>query len=384
MSAADSRPVILQVLPALGGGGVERGTIEIVAAIARAGWMPLVASAGGRLAAAVEHAGGRHVTLPLDSKQPWRIWLNAGRLARLVREGGVDLIHARSRAPAWSAWLAARRTGAHFVTTYHGAYSEGFAGKRAYNKVMASGERVIAISGHIAALVAERHGAGGERVRVIPRGVDPAVFDPASVSAERMMRLLTAWRLPVDQDIVLLPGRLTRWKGQAVLIEAVARMARRDIACVLVGDDQGRAHYARELAALAESLGIGDRVRLVGHCEDMPAALALSTVVVNASVEPEGFGRVVIEAQAMARLVVATAHGGAAETIEPGVSGWLVPPGDAEALAATLDRLLALTPQDRATYGAQARAAVQARFTTRAMQDATIAVYREVLEGRAI
>lgn len=385
MSASDSRqPVILQVLPALGGGGVERGTIEMVAAIARVGWKPLVASAGGRLAPAVAHAGGHHVVLPLDTKQPLRMWANAARLARLVRVAGVDVIHARSRAPAWSAWLAARRTGAHFVTTYHGAYSENVAGKRAYNAIMARGERVIAISAHIAALIAARHGLDGERIRIIPRGVDATQFDPSVVSTERMMRLLSAWRLQVDQDIVLLPGRLTRWKGQAVLIEALARMQRRDVACVLVGDDQGRDHYARELVALAERLGIGERVRLVGHCEDMPAALALASVVVNASTEPEGFGRVVVEAQAMARLVVATAHGGAAETIEPGVTGWLVPPGHPDALAAILDGLLQLTPLERAAYGAQARAAVQARFTTRAMQDATISVYRELLEGDAM
>jgi glycosyltransferase involved in cell wall biosynthesis len=379
MSRPDQPPVILQVLPALGGGGVERGTVEMVAAIAAAGWTPLVASAGGRLAPAVEHAGGRHVTLPLDTKQPWRIWRNAGRLAALVREAGVDLIHARSRAPAWSAWLAAGRTGTPFVTTYHAPYGEDLPGKRWYNGVMARGERVIAISRHIAALVAERHGVPPERLRVIHRGVDPRAFDPAGVSADRMMRLLAAWRLPVDQDIVLLPGRLTRWKGQGVLIEALARMSRTDLACVLVGDDQGRGRYAAELVTLAERLGVGERVRLVGHCEDMPAALALATVVVNASVAPEGFGRVIVEAQAMGRLVVATDHGGAAETIETGVSGWLVPPGDAAALAAVLDALLLLTPLERASFGARARAMVRARFTTRAMQDATMAVYREVL-----
>lgn len=376
--------MVLQVLPALRSGGVERGTVEMVAAIARAGWRPLVASAGGRLVPAVEHAGGHHVTLPLDSKQPLRIWRNAGRLERLVRAHGVDVIHARSRAPAWSAWLAAQRTGVAFVTTYHGAYSEtlpgNLPGKRAYNAVMARGDRVIAISRHIAGLVAGRHGVGPERLRVILRGVDPQRFDAAVVSAERMMRLLAAWRLPVDQDIVLLPARLTRWKGQAVLIRALARMTRQDVAGVLVGDEQGRG-YARELVQLAERLGVGERVRLVGHCEDMPAALALASVVVNASTEPEGFGRVIVEAQAMGRLVVATAHGGAAETIEPGVTGWLVPPGDPDALAAVLDGLLELTPEDQAAHGAQARLAVQAHFTTQAMQDATMGVYRELLEA---
>ena len=374
---------MLQVLPSLDGGGVERGTIEVAAAIARAGGTALVASAGGRLVPSVQKAGGRHVTLPLHSKRPWTVWLNAARLAGVVRAHNVTIVHARSRAPAWSAWLAARRTGAHFVTTYHGTYSEGFAGKRAYNAIMARGERVIAISHHIAGLVVGRHGVDPARVRVIPRGVDPAVFDPTRVGAERIRRLVAAWRLPDGAETILLPGRLTRWKGQAVLIEALALMARKDVVAVLAGDAQGRDHYAAELAARADRLGLGARVRIVGHCEDMPAALALAGVVVNASVEPEGFGRVVIEAQAMARPVVAASHGGAAETIEHDVTGWLVNPGDAAQLATALDWVLGLSAAERAGYGAAARASVEARYTTRAMQDATVAVYREVLAGVA-
>jgi glycosyltransferase involved in cell wall biosynthesis len=372
-------PVVLQVLPALGGGGVERGTVEITSIIARLGGLPLVASAGGRLAPAVERAGGRNLILGLDSKNPWRIWRNAAALERLIRAHQVDIVHARSRAPAWSALLAARRTGAHFVTTYHGSYNENLPGKRRYNAVMAMGERVIAVSQFIAGLIAERHGTDPARIRVIHRGVDPAVFDPARVGPDRQVRLLRAWRVQDGQTTLVLPGRLTRWKGQAVLIEALARMRHQGAVAVLVGADQGRARYAAELAALAERLGVGDRLRIVGDCEDMPAALSLSDVVVNASTDPEAFGRVVIEAQAMARPVVATDHGGAVETVAHGETGWRVPPGDADALATALDHALGLSQEERAALGARARASVLASYTVEAMQMKTIEVYREVL-----
>ena len=372
-------PVVLQVLPALGGGGVERGTVEITSIIARLGGLPLVASAGGRLAPAVERAGGRNLILGLDSKNPWRIWRNAAALERLIRAHQVDIVHARSRAPAWSALLAARRTGAHFVTTYHGSYNENLPGKRRYNAVMAMGERVIAVSQFIAGLIAERHGTDPARIRVIHRGVDPAVFDPARVGPDRQVRLLRAWRVQDGQTTLVLPGRLTRWKGQAVLIEALARMRHQGAVAVLVGADQGRARYAAELAALAERLGVGDRLRIVGDCEDMPAALSLSDVVVNASTDPEAFGRVVIEAQAMARPVIATDHGGAVETVAHGETGWRVPPGDADALATALDHALGLSQEERAALGARARASVLASYTVEAMQMKTIEVYREVL-----
>ncbi len=216
-------------------------------------------------------------------------------------------------------------------------------------------------------------------MRIIHRGVDPAVFDPDRVSYDRIRRQAAAWRLPDDHEAVLLPARLSRWKGQAVLIEAMARLQRTDITAVFLGSDQGRTAYARELGALAERLGVAEQVRIVGHCDDMPAALALAAVVVNASTEPEGFGRVIVEAQAMARPVVASGHGGAAETVEHDSTGWLVPPGDPAALAAMLDFVLALPPEHRAVFGARARASVAERFTVRAMQEATLAVYAEVL-----
>ena len=378
MQVTPDSPVVLQVLPSLFTGGVERGTIEITQAIAGADGVALVASAGGPLVSTVERAGGRHFMLPLDTKNPVTIWQNAARLAALIRSEHVMLVHARSRAPAWSAWLACQRTGTHFVTTYHGAYAENLPFKRLYNAVMARGEIVIAASHFIADLVQARHGVPENRIRVIPRGVDPAIFDPAAVVPDRLVRLARSWRLPDGAPTVTLPGRLTSWKGHSVLLDAIARLARKDVCCVLVGSDQGRSAYSARLMKEATALGIGDRVRLVGHCEDMPAAMMLSDVVVHASTQPEAFGRVVIEAQAMARLVIAADLGGPVETVVDGVTGWRVKPGDPDALAAALTVALDMGTEERRALGARARASVP---TVRGMQEATLDVYEAVLGG---
>jgi glycosyltransferase involved in cell wall biosynthesis len=380
MTGTASRyPTVLQVLPALETGGVERGTLEIAAAIEQAGGRALVASAGGRMVPGLLRCGAGHATLPLASRDPWRIWRNAAALEELIVRERVDIVHARSRAPAWSAFLAARRTGVPFVTTYHGAYNEGVPGKRWYNSVMARGKLVIAISGFIAELIQQRHGVPPARIRMIPRGVDTTLFDPANINGERVPNLARAWRVEDGLPIVLLPGRLTRWKGQAVLIHALSRLRNKDAVVVLAGSDQGRRGYAEELAALARRLRVEHRVRIVGDVTDMPAAMKLSDIVVNASTDPEAFGRVVIEAQAMARSVIATDHGGAVETVAHGVTGWRVRPGDPDELAGMLDAVLADTPARRMEMGTEARAMVTSRFTVKAMQDATLDVYREVL-----
>ncbi len=372
--------VILQVLPALRSGGVEQGTVEMVRAITAQGGRALVASAGGPLVASVEAAGGRHVTLPLATKNPLRIWRNAAALARLVRDEGVTLVHARSRAPAWSALLAARRTGARFLTTYHAPYSAGLPGKRLYNSVMARGERVIAISQFVAGLVQAQHGVRSGRIRLIPRGVDPERFDPAAVSADRVAALRTQWGLRADRPVVLLPGRLSRWKGHDKLIEALRWSRTPGLVAVFAGPLDRRDRYVATLRRLAEASDVAERVRFVGQCDDMPAAMLLADVVVSPSVAPEGFGRVVIEAQAMRRPVIATEHGGGAETVSHGQTGWLVPPADPVALASAIDRVLALPAAERDRVAAAARRSVLARYTTAAMQRATIAVYAELLE----
>jgi glycosyltransferase involved in cell wall biosynthesis len=376
---SDGKTTILQVLPALDTGGVERGTIDMVQAIVAAGGVALVASAGGRMVSQVERAGGRHIGMALMTKDPLNIWLNAGRLARIIRKEGVDLVHARSRAPAWSALGAARRTKIPFVTTWHGIYGEDFLGKRAYNSVMAQGDRVIAASRYIADRVISQYRVDSSRLRIIPRGVDVALFSPQAVGGDRVHRLAQAWRIPTGAQVVMLPARVTRWKGAEAFLQAAGSLARKNVFFVLVGSDQGREDFSARLVKEATRLGILEQVRLAGHCDDMPAALLLADVVVNASQKPEPFGRNVIEAQAMGRPVVALNHGGAAETITHGESGFLVQPANVPALARGIAEALDLEEETKAWLGWRAREAVLAGYTHVAMQQATLSVYAEIL-----
>jgi glycosyltransferase involved in cell wall biosynthesis len=244
---------------------------------------------------------------------------------------------------------------------------------------MARGERVIAISDYIHDIVVNQYGAPPERVRVIHRGVDLTMFDPHAVSPARIVQLAKAWSLPDGIPIVMLPGRLTRWKGQTVLIDALAKLGRSDVRCVLVGADQGREAYRRELMDRATRARLGDTVRIVGHCNDMPAAYMLADVVVSASTDPEAFGRVAAEAQAMGRPVIATDHGASRRTVIHGETGWLVPPGDSAALAEALQHALGISGREREQLAARAIANIHANFTKAAMCEATLAVYREVL-----
>jgi glycosyltransferase involved in cell wall biosynthesis len=305
---------------------------------------------------------------------------NTVALIRLIRQLGVDIVHARSRAPAWSARAAAHATGRRFVTTFHNAYGARNALKRRYNSVMARGDRVIAISDFVADHAASVYGVGRERLRTIPRGVDLEIFDPNRVGAQRIINLARQWRLPDGVPVVMLPGRLTRWKGGLDFIEAVAKLGRCDVCCVLAGSEQ-RPGFRRELEAAIRENGLAGLFRIVEECRDMPAAYMLADVVVSASSEPEGFGRVIVEAQAMGRPVVATDHGGARDTIVPGVTGWLVPPRDPAALAAAISEALSLRVDERQQLARRAMAHIATNFTREAMCSRTIAVYEELLFG---
>jgi glycosyltransferase involved in cell wall biosynthesis len=375
-------PCVLQVIPTLDQGGAERTTIEVALALVAAGGRALVASAGGGLEGELAAAGGVLHRMPLASKNPLTIWANAGRLAALARAEGVDLIHARSRAPAWSALAAARRLGLPFVTTYHGVYNARSPLKRWYNGVMARGDLVIANSHFTAAHLIAAHGTDPARVVIIPRGVDLARFDPAAVGPERAGALATAWALDADdpRPVVMLPGRLTGWKGQGLLLDAIPFVAA-SARYVLVGG--GAAKPAFEAALRARVAAEGLPVTFAGHCADMPAALALADLVVCPSLEPEAFGRTAIEAQAMARPVIAADHGGARETVLPGETGWLTAPGDAGALACAMSQGLALSKAQRLEIGARGRAHVAQHFSTAALQQATLGVYRRLLEPRS-
>lgn len=377
---------ILQVVPALDAGGVERTTVDVAVAAGRAGARSMVVSAGGRLEAELREGGVESHHLPLDSRSPLAVASGALALRRLIRAERVDLVHARSRLPAWAARWALRGTGAAFVTTYAGIHNAGWFLKRAYNGVMAKGDEVIANSAFTRDHLIAEHGTDPARVVAIPRGLDLDRFDPAAVSAQRIALTRLAFGRTDDdrRPWFLLAGRLTRWKGQTLAIEALARAqgAAAEAVLVLAGDEQDRAGYREELRALAHRLGLSGRVRIVGHLADMPAAYLAGDIAIAPSLDPEAFGRTAAEPQAMGRPVLAADHGGARETVETGVAGLLVAPGNVSAWAGALDTAASWTVAERAAMGARGQARVRALFSVEAMTAATLALYARLLAGR--
>jgi len=381
---------ILQIIPELEAGGAERTAVDIAKGLTDAGARALVATEGGRLVAELQAKGGVWLPFPAASKNPLGMLLNVRKLVLLCRQEGVELIHARSRAPAWVALGAARQLGLPFVTTYHGSYNSRSSVKTLYNSVMARGDVVIANSAYTAGLILAKHPIARDRIRIVNRGTDFSAFAPAAVGAERVQALRKAWGVEPHQRIVLLPGRLTGWKGQRVLIEA-ARLMRdggdTDTAFILAGDAQGRDGYVKELDQLIAKAGLEGRVRRVGHCTDMPAAMLSAAVVAVPSTEPEAFGRVAVEAQAMGAPVVVSDLGAVPETVlappqvAPGErTGWHVPPDDAAALAAGLNEALGLRPSARDALARRARVHVEQHFSLEAMVSETLDVYCALLE----
>ena len=380
-------PTILQVIPRLEEGGAERTTIEIAEALVKAGARALVASEGGRLEGALREAGGELVRLPVASKNAATVWLNAGRIAGLARRENVGLIHARSRAPGWSAYWAAQRLTLPFVTTYHGAYAESGPVKRWYNSVMAKGDRVIANSEFTANLIRDRYGVPPERLVVIYRGIDPARFDPAAVSPERKAALRGQWGVQADDRVVLMVARLSELKGQRIVIEAARLLRERGalagVVFVLAGGSGNKAEYAETLRARIAEVGLSAHLRLPGPLDDVPAGYGLAVLGLCASIEPEGFGRTSVEAAAMGCPVIVSDIGGLPETIiaapAPGFTGWRVPPGDAPALADALALALHLPQDARTAIGQRGRARVMGRFLAGDLQQATLRVYDGLL-----
>ncbi|MFN3826405.1 MAG: glycosyltransferase family 4 protein [Micavibrio sp.] len=381
-------PVIMQLIPSLGAGGAEQGCIDVAAELVKAGATSIVVSNGGHRIPELLRAGSQHIQMNIDSKNPFIIWQNAKRLKKIINKQRVDIVHARSRAPAWCGHLACKDTQARFMTTCHAPYNipQGLAAKfkKKYNSSIIKGDRVIAISHYVADYMRQNYEIDPRNIRIIHRGIAIEKFHPTAVSAERMIKLSREWRLPDGVSVVMMPGRLTRWKGHHVLIDAMARINRPDTICVLIGADQGRKEYREELEETVRSRGLEGQIRIVDHCHDMPAAYMMAAVVVSASIDPEGFGRVAAEAQAMGRPIVATDHGGSRETIVRGETGWLVPPNDPVALAKSIQDALNLDATHRSILATRAMSHIAENFTKDHMTTQTLAVYAELLEEAAI
>ena len=377
------QPTILQVLPELNTGGVERGTVDICRAIAGQGWTSLVASNGGSLAPNISYGGGEHITLPLAKKNPWAIWRNAQHLRELIRKHSIDIIHARSRGPAWSAYLATNHTPCHFVTSFHGFHRTGGFLKQKYNSIMAGGEKVIAVSHFMAEHIQEFYPTDPGKLEVIHRGVDLEVFSPEASSPAMIAKLTKEWHLPDDgRPVILLPGRLSRWKGQDFCLRALSELPHRNFLCLLVGPPGGHPDYADELLDLVLELQLDGCVRMVGGTPHMTEAYMLASLVVAPSLEPEAFGRIPTEAQAMGKPIIATRHGGACETVIHNETGWLVEPFNVEELTQAIALALNLTEEQRDIIAQNGRSNVEAHFSLEQMCHKTLDVYKEVLKKK--
>ncbi len=389
MKSENKSPAILQIIPQLETGGAEQTTLDIGSSIVAQGWNSFVVSQGGRMVGELEDSGSTHIVLSAASKNPVTIMLNAVRLVALIRQHEISLIHSRSRAPAWSALLAAKFTGIPHVTTYHGAYSQKSWIKGLYNSVMVRSDVTIANSNWTAELIRSRHRNVGDRIQVIHRGTDFSAFDRGRISKARTGELINSWNITGGKRVLLNLARLTGWKGQRTLIEAMPAVLEKasDIILVLAGDDQGRTEYRRELEQRIRELGIVENVRLPGHCADPAAACAAASLVVVASTEPEAFGRAAVEAQALETPVIVTDIGAVAETVlaPPQVddahrTGWRIPPDNAEAMAETILAVTALDNDTRSQLSRRARNHVATSFSVENMCDQTLGIYRRLLE----
>lgn len=375
---------ILQIIPELAAGGAERSVIETASAITKAGGKALVASTGGRLEPELEAAGGELIDMPVASKNPFTIYRNISALTELVKTRTISLIHARSRAPAWSALYAARRARIPFVTTYHGAYSGNSKLKLWYNSIMTRGDLVIANSGWTGAHIRETHDISNDRIVVIPSGVDFTRFNPEAVPQTAIDALREAWGIGASNQrlILLLPARFTEWKGQILALKALALLSpeeQEECILVLVGDAQGRQSYITELEKQIAADNLAPATRIASHCSDMPAAMLLSDMVLAPSLKPEAFGRTAAEAAAMTRPVIAADHGGARETVIDGETGARFEPGNERALAGAIRSLISIGPVARASMGRAGQAYVLQQFAQSGLQAATLSVYTALI-----
>lgn len=375
---ADSMTV-LQLIPSLEVGGAERATVDVAAALVAAGHRALVVSAGGAMVDELVRGGAEHVAWDIGRKNPWSIWRNRRRLADFIKVDGVDLVHARSRAPAWSGYFAARDAGVPFVTTFHDAYPAGNAAKRLYNSVMAKGDRVIAISRFIEKHVATHYPEAAPRIALIPRGIDFSVFDPAAITPERKNAFRILHALPETVPLIILPARLSATKGHELALRTLALIRERSFLCLMIGPG-GRSAYRERLLALTQKLNLADKVRFIDRA-DVPAAYAVAGLVLSPSQKAEGFGRVPVEAQAMGVPVIATALGATSETVLDGETGWLVPVGDAQALVDAIVRALSLSPDERRAMADKALKHVRAQFDVKQMCAATLDLYAGLVSG---
>ena len=379
---------ILQIIPSLKSGGIERGVVEINNYLVKNGFNSFVLSSGGKMVYQIEQGGGRHITMDVATKNPFKMFMNIFKIRKIIKENNIDLVHVRSRAPAWSAYFACKKIKCPLVSTVHGNYSVGnflFSWlKRFYNSSMVRADKIICVSNYIKEYAYKNYRIFRKKleagnVEVIHRGVDVDLFNPSNVSQERIIALIDKMQVANDLPIILLPGRLTEWKGQLYFMDVLSMVKNKNYLCLIVGDAKDHEDYLNKLKDKIKEKHLESLVKIEDNISDMSAGYMLADIVVSTSIKGEAFGRVVPEAQAMKKMVIATSIGGSLETIIDDKTGWLVDPNNKKKFAEIIDKVLNMSREEKAKMGEVARQHIVDNYTTEKMCSKTINLYNKML-----
>ena len=377
---------VLQVIPKLGYGGAETGCYDIAHYLSENNCGSFIVTSGGELLKFVNKKKVKVIRLPVNSKNPILIFFNFLALIGIILFNNISIVHARSRAPAWSCFLATMITGRKFVTTFHGTYNFKNNFKKFYNSVMVRSSLIIAGSNFIFSHIKENYSKyldNKKKLLVIFRGINVDYFDPTTKLESDEKKLLTKWEIEKDKKIILLPGRLTSWKGQELFIEAInlvnTELGYEAFYGIILGSDQGRDLYKKKLIRLTEQYRMMNQIKFIDSCKDMALAYKVSDIVVSASIEPEAFGRVAVEAQSMEKPIIASNIGGSNETIIDDKTGFLFESGNSKALSQKILKVLSLDESSLKTIGIEGRKNIIQKFNVEKMCFSTYSEYKRIL-----
>ena len=377
---------VLQVIPKLGYGGAETGCYDIAHYLPENDCGSYIATSGGELLKFIDKKKVKIIKLPVHSKNPLIIFFNFLALIWVILINNISIVHARSRAPAWSCLFAAKITGRKFVTTFHGTYNFNSKIKKFYNSVMIRSDLIIAGSNFIFSHIKENYTKyldAKKKLLVIFRGINVDYFDPTTKLDNDEKKLLNEWKIKKDKKIILLPGRLTGWKGQEIFIEAVnlvnIELGYEAFYAVILGSDQGRDLYKKKLLRLTEQHRLINQVKFIDHCKDMALAYKVSDIVVSASIEPEAFGRVSVEAQSMEKPIIASNIGGSNETVIDEKTGFLFESNNAKSLSKKILKVLSMDEASLQSIGKEGRKNIIQKFNVEKMCFSTYSEYKRIL-----
>ena len=381
-----SKLKVLQVIPKLGYGGAETGCFDIAHYLFENNCSSFLITNGGPLTKFINKKKVKYIRLPVNSKNPIIMLLNTILISVIVFFYNIDIIHARSRAPAWSCFLASKITRKKFVTTFHGTYNFKSKIKKFYNSVMLRSDLVIAGSNFIFSHIKENYKEylnNSKKFLVIFRGINIDYFDASTTLTEDEDKLFKSWNLEVEKKTILLPGRITEWKGQEMFIEAMNKiniqLGHKSFKAVILGSDQGRDLYKKKLIRLVEQYRMNDQIKFVDHCENMPLAYKISDLIVSTSIEPEAFGRIAVEAQSMEKPIIASNLGGSKETIVNNKTGILFDAGDSDDLSKKIIEFFNFDKSTIEQMGKEGRKNVSAKFNVEKMCFSTYSEYKKLI-----